>query len=139
MKRTDEKNKVFTDALSKHLELTFADQELNLLNWGNADNYCYINDDLLLLAEIEHRQNHPTTNLIKVWPFLEHKEHLKIILVHVITEINRKSRNRLMLCHFFGKKMEDTFKGRFKYIYIENDFTPGTLTLLKNAIESLQK
>lgn len=138
MKQTDIKIRPYTDKLGAFLGLGFANEEIQLLNWGNADNYCIIDQDLLLLMEVEVGQKHPTTNIIKIWPYLEQNKSLKIILVHLITDPSKISRNRLMLCHFIGQKMETEFDSRFRYAYQENDFTEISMIQIKKIIDDLR-
>jgi len=119
MKKTTEEN----IPIAKQLPFKFETEELWLGGWGDVDFYCK-QDNILVLLEVEKGQKHPNTNVLKVWPFLEKYPQQKVLLIQVIWSDNKAPKNRLNLCDFTGKKLEELFPTRFRYYkcYWPSDF-----------------
>ena len=115
MKRTSKANTVISEILEEELGITFDNREFNLNSWGHVDNYCKLSIDTLVLLECERGQKHPTTNVLKVYPFLEEQNRLHVILIHYFFPENKTPKNRLALCDFLGNKLEKKFGIRFQY------------------------
>ena len=72
-----------------------------------------------LLLEYENRQNHPSTNVAKLWPWLEENTQRVVILVQVYQ--SEKSSSRKELAEWLGRKMELDLPKRFAYVKREQD------------------
>ena len=118
--------------IANALPYDFGPEELDLDGWGNVDFFCK-HEDVLMLLEIEKGQKHPNTNVLKVWPFLNENPNQKILLIQIIRPENNAPKNRLKLCKYTGKKLEELYKGRFAYIYY--NWHPDILDELKQKIE----
>ncbi|MCK9613623.1 MAG: hypothetical protein WC401_06740 [Bacteroidales bacterium] len=118
MKATAPENIVISEKFGKSLKLDFYDSEFSLDGWGNVDNYAKLSDSSFVFMECEKGQKHPNTNVLKLWPYLEKNEQLKIFLIHYIFPDNNSPQNRIRLCHFLGKKLEKIFPDRFRYYHI---------------------
>ena len=118
---TNSKNKEIIDSLN----IEFEPNEFDLNGWGRVDFYSKGENDTLIFVEVENRQKHPQTNVLKIWPFLEENPSIKILLIHIILPQKIKkhepSKNRLKLCKFVGDKLEKLFNDRFRYIYIKGN------------------
>jgi len=81
-----------------------------------------------LLLEVEGKQHHPNTNVLKLWPFLEAHQNLSVILVHAF---EKNGRNRLSsrgkLAEWLAKKMRKTLRSRFRYFRIVVDPSSGQI------------
>jgi len=137
MKNTEQKDKDFTDRIASALKIKFTDKELSLDGWGHADNYVFLDNNKLLIAEIEIGQKHPTTNILKLWPFLENNPKLSIFLIHVLTNENNVSKNRLKICHFLGDKLEKLYPKRFRYYYVNGTLDKETISGIKTKLAEL--
>jgi len=114
MKKTSLKNKVHADALPFDFEST----EFDLEGWGEGDFYCR-SGEILVFLEVEKSQNHPNTNVLKYWPFLDEHPDQKVLLIQMIIKGKKKiSPNRIKLCKFMGKKLETLLQERFKYHFM---------------------
>lgn len=119
MKKTTESNIIISKIIEKKLGITFSNEEFSLNGWGEVDNYCKYNEDTIIFLECEKGQKHPNTNVVKLFPFIEENDHLKIILIHYFfSQTSKISKNRIKLCDFFGNKMEQIFEDRFVYLKI---------------------
>lgn len=122
----------------KHLPFQFEEVELDLDGWGNVDFYCKHNG-ILVLLEVEKTQKHPNTNVLKLWPFLEKHTEQKVLLLHVIRPENKAPKNRLNLCDFAGKKLEEIYPDRFKYFKY---YWPGDMNydikIIEDKMEALK-
>jgi hypothetical protein len=107
--------------------------ELALEHWGNVDYYSK-QGNVLVLLEIEKGQKHPNTNVLKVWPFLEENREIKILLIQIIHPENKAPKNRLQLCKFTGKKLEEIYPDRFKYLLFH--WHPDILQEIKDRIKN---
>ncbi len=114
MKPTNEENRPIAEAFP----FKFESVELDLKGWGEGDFYC-IEHGVLILLEVERSQNHPNTNVLKYWPYIEERHNIKALLIQVIVKSKKKiSANRIKLCGFMGEKLENLFSGRFKYHFM---------------------
>ena len=102
--------------IANQLGIEFQLEEYKLGKWGNAD-FFYKKDYLLVLLEVEKGQKHPNTNVIKLWPYLEDNPELKVLLIQIIRDENKAPKNRLALCKYFGKRMEQEFPDRFRFVH----------------------
>ncbi len=116
MKKTEKCNIEISNHIGAVLGISFKNEEYALGKWGEVDNWSQLYDDTLILIECEKGQKHPNTNVLKLYPYLEENPGIKIILVHYFYPGNKAPKNRISLCDFLGKKMEQQFFERFKYI-----------------------
>lgn len=70
------------ELLGHRLGIDFGTNRRRLDGWGQADRCVEVRDDLWLLLEIEGKQHHPSTNVLKLWPFLEKRRKLSVVLIH---------------------------------------------------------
>ncbi len=119
-------------SIAQLLPFEFEKKEFKLNCWGQADFYC-LHEGVLVLLEIEKGQKHPNTNVLKVWPYLDEYPEKKILLIQLIREENRAPKNRLNLCKFTGKKLEEMYAGRFSYV--NYDWSVNILNDLQREIE----
>jgi len=135
MSKSDEMK--VTKYVSKKLKINFANSKFILDGWGQVDNYCKINDDAYLFLEVETKQKHPCTNVLKLYPFLEEHKNLKIILVqYYFTSSPGLTSNRGKLSFWLGMKLQELFKNRF--YYFREVFEEDTLTSNKQIFSLLQ-
>jgi len=107
---------VVSSIITKSTEIVFENKGLLLGDWGKADNYAQINSNTYICLEVENKQKHPITNVVKYWPYLEETDKTKIILLHTFFPDSpglNSSRGRL--AKYFAMKMEKLFANRFKY------------------------
>jgi hypothetical protein len=102
--------------IAEKLSFDFQNEEFKLDEWGEVDFYANKNDVLILL-EVEKGQKHPNTNVLKVWPFLEKHPSIKVLLIQIIRPENDAPKNRIALCKFTGRKLEELFPKRFGYVF----------------------
>ena len=121
MKATNTDNCTVSKIIEEALGIRFRNEEFRLLSWGDTDNYCRISDKAYVLIECERGQKHPNTNVLKLYPFLEENPNIKIVLLHYFFPENKAPKNRLSLCDFIAKKMEQQFPERFQYLKLPQD------------------
>lgn len=127
MRKTTEENIVVSNSISQTFGITFKNEEFSLGKWGDVDNWCELSYDTIVLLECEKAQKHPTTNVLKLYPFLEENPQVNVILIHYFSPENKVPKNRMKLCHFMGGKLEKEFGERFRYV------------LLKCSIEEMEE
>ena len=133
MKKTKKENIVISKIIEKKWNISFENNEFKLGKWGDVDNFCRVNDKLIILMEFEKGQKHPNTNILKIWPFLEENNDLRIVLLHYFFPENKAPKNRKRLCFFLGEKLEKLFETRFRYVQLNED-TINDLKSLKSFI-----
>jgi hypothetical protein len=112
----------YSAEIEKVLKLSFCNNEFYYgKGVGRADNSCLISDNKVLILEIEFSQRHPEANVLKAWPYLKKNEDQSMFLIQYIVNTKAVSFNRIELCKWVGKSMEDDLKGRFNYHLFEND------------------
>ncbi len=116
MKKTAKDNIEISKLIGTVLGVSFKNEEFSLGKWGDVDNWTQFTDDTLILIECEKGQKHPTTNVLKLYPYLEENLRVNIILFHYFYPENKTPKNRLALCNYLGIKMEQQFEERFQYI-----------------------
>ena len=126
------------NAIASKLPFQFESTEFALGRWGNVDYYSK-QGNVLVLLEIEKGQKHPNTNVLKVWPFFEENREIKILLIQIIHPENRAPKNRLQLCKFTGKKLEEIYPDRFKYLRFlwHPDILQEIKERIKNKMDAL--
>lgn len=121
MKATNTVNCKISEIIGKELSVRFENKEWQLGSWGDVDNYCVLGRDKYLLLECERGQKHPNTNVLKLYPYLEDNKEVTLTLLHYFFPENKAPKNRVALCHFISKKIEEAFPGRFLYLRLPSD------------------
>jgi len=104
------------DTLGRELGLEFQGRRFELDGWGQADNYALIQKDLLILLEVETSQKHPSTNVLKVWPYLEKHAGATVVLVQVFrTAAKNEKSSRGQLAAWVARRIKRALAGRFYY------------------------
>ena len=97
--------------------LTFSGRKFELGDWGQADDYVQLRPNRFLLLEVEGAgQKHPCTNVLKVWPYLEAKPQVAVILVQAFFPGSpgyNSSRGKLGC--WLGQQLEANLGDRFRY------------------------
>lgn len=94
----------------------FQSDELRLGTWGSSDRYAILRDNTFLILEVESQQKHPSTNVAKIWPWLEENPSYRVLLIQVyLTGSPGITSNRGRIATWLGAKMEDFLEGRFRY------------------------
>lgn len=116
MKKTAIENIEVSKLIGEVLGISFKNEEFSLGNWGDIDNWAQLDDGTLILIECEKGQKHPTTNVLKLYPYLDENPNVRIVLFHYFYPENKAPKNRLALCDYLANKMEQQFANRFQYI-----------------------
>jgi len=88
---------------------------LHLGQWGQADCYCEQTNGNCVILEAERGQKHPTTNVAKLWPWLEEDVRRHAMLIHVFFEPNAAPHNRRLVTQWLGERMARDLADRFAY------------------------
>jgi hypothetical protein len=102
--------------VSRETGIELEPTKLKLDGWGEADCACQLANGSCLVLEAERGQKHPTTNVAKLWPWLEKDEQRSIALVHVFFEPNAAPLSRRQLTQWLGQRMARELVGRFRYL-----------------------
>jgi len=114
MSKADEKR--VAKLLAKELDISFQDHKLNLDSWGQVDNWAKLNSKSLIFVEVEREQEHPDTNVLKVWPYIEKKKKLGVFLIHCfLPKSPSTDSSRRRLAGWIAIKLEKKFRSRFLY------------------------
>ena len=104
------------EALAAHLQLKFESARCELGTAEKVDGWVRLTERCWLILEVEEGQQHPSTNVLKLWPVLEKRPELTVILAHVFFATSRAARNsRGELATWLGSHMESSLHGRFRY------------------------
>ncbi|MDZ7742221.1 MAG: hypothetical protein U5Q03_10825 [Bacteroidota bacterium] len=122
--------------IAEKLGFDFNPEEYSLDGWGDVDFFA-IENDVSILLEVEKGQKHPNTNVLKIWPYLEDNPDQKILLIQLIRPENKAPKNRIKLCKFTGRKIEEMFPNRFAYVFYH--WHPDILPELKMRIDEKLK
>lgn len=137
MSRKDERQ--VAAMLEAELGIKFSGKRFRM-DWGEADDVANIGPDRYLFLEVERSQNHPSTNVLKYWPFLDAKDGVAAVLVHVFFPDSRgQSGARRALNDWVAAKMHDALAGRFRYRRIalnQNFLLESASDELKSAVHN---
>ena len=90
-----------------------------LENWGEVDRGAELSANAFIFVEVECGQKHPSTNVLKVWPYLAKKKKLRVFLVQCyLPKSQALGSSRQGLARWIGGKMEELLKNRFFYAEI---------------------
>jgi|APTNR8051073442_1049403.scaffolds.fasta_scaffold129231_1 hypothetical protein len=108
--------KLIREMLASRLGVTFETARLKVDDWGYADGWSILPSQMWLVVEMEAQQKHPTTNVLKYWPYLEGHEDQKILLAHCFFPGSPGlDSSRGKLAGWLGARLERIFDGRFFY------------------------
>jgi hypothetical protein len=115
---TDHEDRVATD-LGAALGVSFDAGSLQLGTWGTADAHARL-DRWLVVLEVESNQKHPSTNVAKLWPWLdEHPEERVLLNQTYFTWSPGRTSNRGRVAAWLGARMQRELPGRFIYRRLE--------------------
>lgn len=121
MSKVDELN--VSSLVGKKLDIKFQNRQFILDDWGKVDNWCELTTDTYVFLEVESKQKHPNTNVLKVWPYLLKYSSKNIFLIqtYFLNSPGFKS-NRGKLSEWLGIELKKQLNGRFNYqrIVIDN-------------------
>jgi hypothetical protein len=121
--------------IENFLSIQFENHSYNLNGWGKTDNFVKIKETLILL-EIEDKQKHPSTNVLKLWPFLKETPKVDVILIHAYIEnCHGLKSNRGRLADWIADELKSQFNKRFDYIKLVVDLEISTITQLSGNRE----
>lgn len=104
------------EAIASFLELSFQVDKPNLGTREKVDGWIKLTETHWLILEVEDAQNHPTTNVLKLWRFLDGRPEISIILIHVYFDNSKAVKSsRGELASWLGEKMETILPRRFYY------------------------
>jgi hypothetical protein len=138
MQKTTKGNIVISQAIENTLGITFSNEEFKLDKWGNVDNWCHLSYDTLILLECEKGQRHPTTNVLKLYPYLREYSKIHVVLFHYFFPENKAPKNRLALCNFLGEILETEFGIRFQYVPLKGKLDELEKELIKHKRKLMQ-
>lgn len=121
MSKSDEElaRRLLTEALG----VTFSPGKLDLGGWGESDLHADPAPLRKLIVEVEHGQKHPTTNIAKIWPWLEAQPDVRVLFVHAFITPNAIPGNRQRVAAWIGEQLEHELQGRLLYrrLVIDNE------------------
>src|SRR4051794_2657698 len=100
-------------AIQTRLDLILA-HELPVCLGARGDFGCLLGDlDTRLYVETERPgQSHPTTNVVKYWPWLEEEPNRRLVLVQLFLD----NQHRRRLTTWIAERMKREFGERFRYL-----------------------
>ncbi len=130
------------ESLSSLLALSFENTKPDLGTREKVDGWAKLSENHWLILEVEDGQKHPTTNVLKLWRFLDVRPEISIILIHVYFNDSKAIKSsRGTLAAWLGEKMETILHGRFYYrrLIFDRKFSKWTGEAeLKEAILNFQ-
>lgn len=108
--------------ISSILKTSFEKGTFVLSQWGVSERYVKLGGQSYLLLEVETSQKHPSTNVAKIWPYLEENPDARIFLIQAYFQSSPGcSSNRGKIATWLGRKMEKLLEGRFRYFRLVID------------------
>ncbi len=84
--------------------------------WGQADNCLDLPDGTFAVLEVEARQKHPCTNVLKLWPYLAERRLTKALLIQAFFDDSPGlNSNRGHLGTWLAGRMASDLGDRFQY------------------------
>lgn len=115
---------------------------LILNTWGKSECFARLGQHSYLVLEVETSQKHPTTNVAKLWPFLDENPATHIFLIHAYFQgsVGRES-SRGRIAAWLGRKMEEILEERFRYfrIVVDGPDYDKQIRVLRQAVERFGK
>lgn len=115
--------------LEERLDVEFEPSPLSIGTRERVDGWVRLSSGWLLILEVEDQQTHPTTNVLKLWPYLEQQPNASVVLIHVYFPKSRAfASSRSTLATWLGKKLEEIFPSRFAYRRLDIDWQSSSCT-----------
>lgn len=127
------------DVLERGLGLKFT-LGGTLSGWGTADGWQTLRNGARIALEVEDQQGHPSTNVLKYWPWLDERPSERLLLIQVFGPWSRgRISNRGRLATWIGSRIEAQCGGRFHYRRIDLGFPEfdGQLAAVKVSLAEL--
>lgn len=107
------------DMLNRRLPIKFTGHNYTT-KWGKADDYAEVGSNCILILEVEQGQNHPHTNVLKLWPLLQCEKNIEVILAQVFFQDSKGTKGSRRLLHdWIVETMRKKMTKRFKYCRLE--------------------
>jgi hypothetical protein len=103
--------------------------------WSFADCELWISEHIRLFVEIERAQKHPTTNVVKYWPWLDEEPARRLLLIHLFDQ----NTSRRQLTRWLGERLELTLPRRFIYVAADLPLTERGLGEVTAGFRSLTR
>jgi hypothetical protein len=102
--------------ITEQIKIEFTGGQFKLNTWGQVDKWVELKKDIFFFVEIETKQKHPSTNVLKVWPYLEENSNAKIFLIQTyFPNSSGVNSNRGRMGEWIAAKIKATFPKRFDY------------------------
>jgi hypothetical protein len=88
-----------------------------------------------LYVEIEVGQTHPTTNVLKYWPWLDEDERRSLILVQLF----QGNKHRRSLTQWLSERMTRELGGRFRYFGLDLPLEDAALEAIAAEVAAAWK
>lgn len=125
--------------LERRLNLKFEATHLDIGTREKVDGWIQLAKPWLLILEVEDQQPHPTTNVLKLWPFLEARRDVAAVLVHVYFPTSRAvTGSRSDLATWLGNRLERMFPKRFKYQRLDINWVGDTCQGYEDLVRTVQ-
>lgn len=96
--------------------LSFEKTKPNLGSDEKVDGWIKLAENKWIILEVEDGQNHPTTNVAKLWRFLDSNPNISLVLAHVyFPDSKAVASSRGNLASWVGNQIELLFPRRFHY------------------------
>ena len=141
MGKIDETETKVSLLLSQVLGIAFQNCKFDLDGWGKVDNWAKLGNETFLLLEVEARQKHPDTNVVKLWPYLgEHQGRLIFLIQAFFAGSRNVDSSRGKLAEWVAKKLEAEFLDRFAYyklvIQDQDQISPRDCACLPDKVKA---
>ena len=105
---------------------------IRLAPWSLADCEHRLSEHVRVFVEIERAQKHPTTNVVKYWPWLEAEPARRVLLIHLFD----RNAHRRELTRWLGERLEVLLCGRFRYVSADLPLDDPTLARISADLRS---
>jgi hypothetical protein len=119
--------------LAGRLKLPLTAKAFPLLDGSRADGVAKVGKSTFVFLEVERSQKHPSTNVVKYWPWLEDDSSRRMLLIQVFAG----NRHRRRLTAWVADKMRRVLGDRFHYCAVDLPLTLASEQQLKDAVASL--
>lgn len=127
--------------IADQLHLQFNDTKFPLDGWGEVDNWIELDKGVYVFLEVETNQNHPNTNVLKLWPYLDKNKDIRIFLIQTYFPTSRGlTSNRGKLGEWTADKLKHILGNRFDYkkLVIDGNNDKEELQTLKSKLTSFR-
>jgi hypothetical protein len=118
----------------------FMHKGLPIKGWGRVDKSALLKPNCYLIVEVETRQKHSCTNVLKLWPYLESEPKVTVVLAHLFFQGGKcRDSSRGKLGPWVGQKIEEALGDRFHYrqLVIDRD-SDRIVEGLEKLLQSLE-